>query len=176
MLNTIAKRYLKAILKSWKTEDLDGLLKELEKIACATKNDKFSDLMHSPYVSFQDKQQLLLALIESKDKKVSNLLSLLLENKRLEVIPYLCEELKGFISQTHNFYKGVVYAKEKMNDAEVLKIRDSLAKRLNIGLELICQETHKDEIALVIDGLDVEISFSNERFLNDLKSHILKAI
>lgn len=176
MLNTIAKRYLKAILRSWKIEDLDDLLKELEKIALATRNDKFSDLIHSPYVSFQDKQKLLFTLIESKDKKILNLLSLLLENKRLEAIPYLCEELKGFISQTRNFYKGVVYAKEKMNDTEISKIRESLAKRLNIGLELTCKETHEDEIALVIDGLDVEISFSNERFLNDLKSHILKAI
>lgn len=176
MLNTIAKRYLKAILKSWKNEELDSLLKELDTISLAMKNSKFFDILQSPYISFQQKQQLIFDIVKSKDPKLLNLLSLILENKRLEIMPHLCEELRVFISQSHNSYQGVIYAKEKVDKASISKIQDKLAKQLGIGLELIYQKTQKDEIALVIDGLDVEISFSNERFLEDLKSYILKAI
>lgn len=176
MLSTIAKRYAKAILEVWETGELEALLQKLEIILSALKERKFLDMIGSPYTDFKTKQKFLFDIVGASDKKTQNFLSLILENKRIEVLPYLYEELQQFLNEKNKVYQGVIYAKEMLDSESITRIQNKLAKHLNVTLELSCQETQRDEIALVVHGLGVEISFSNQRFLENLKYHILKAI
>ncbi|WP_104697177.1 MULTISPECIES: F0F1 ATP synthase subunit delta [unclassified Helicobacter] len=176
MLNTIAKRYAKAVLGVLDSKELETLLQKLEIILFALKEAKFLDMMESPYIDFKTKQKILFDIAKVDEEKIQNLLSLILENKRIRVLPYLYEELQYFLNEKNKTYQGVIYAKEMLDSESVAKIQNKLAKHLNVTLELSCQELQRDEISLVVQGLGVEISFSNQRFLEGLKSHILKAI
>lgn len=176
MLYAVANRYNKAILKSWKFEELESLLEMFKTLEIALKNSKFLEIMHSPYILLEEKKKMLFNLINTQDKKIQNLLSLMLQNKRIEAIPYLCVLLQNHINEKNKTYQGVIYAKENLDKEAVARIQNNLARHFGVALDLICKQTQKDEISLIVEGLGMEISFSNQRFLEDLKTHILKAI
>ena len=172
----VARRYVKAALKVWSNAELPALLENLEIVVQAMGDERLADGISSPFISTQDKCKWVLNFTHTQDKRMQNLLCLLIENQRLNVLPSFCEELRSHLNACNKTYHGVIYAKEMLQQDAIISIQKNLAKHLGVDLVLSCVQTQKDEISLVVEGLGVEISFSNERFLEDLKSHILKAI
>ena len=172
----VARRYVKAALKVWSNAELGTLLENLELVAAALENEKFATALSSPSISTQEKCKWVLNLTRAQDKRVQNLLCLLVENKRLDALASICTELSNHLNACNKTYQGVIYAKEMLEQDAIISIEKNLAKHLGVELVLSYAPTQKDEISLAVEGLGVEISFSNERFLEDLKSHILKAI
>ncbi len=176
MLYTVAKRYSKAILQSWSFEELEGLLEKLRILEGGLKHARLIEILQSPYVAFDDKKTWLLGFFDSQDKRIEHLITLMLQNKRMDTLPYLCLILQNHLNEKNKTYQGVIYAKELLQDQALNTIRNNLARHLGVELDLLCKQTQKDEISLVVEGLGIEISFSNERFLEDLKNYILQAI
>ncbi|MCE3037846.1 F0F1 ATP synthase subunit delta [Helicobacter anatolicus] len=176
MLDSIAKRYVKAILQSWNFEQLEKLLKDLNLLQIACKTKDFQDAMHSPYLNFMQKQKMIFELVDSQDKQIHNLLSILLQNNRIEILPYIYDLIQQHIAFEKKVYHGDIYSKEELDEKIVASIQDKLARHFEVSLNLVQHRYEKDGISLKIEGLGVEISFSKERFFDDLKSYILKAI
>lgn len=176
MLNTIAKRYTKAILKSWTMQQLGELLETLNKVKIANEMNKFRELMQTPYLNFSKKQDMVLQIADTADHKTQNLISILLKNNRLDCVAYICDLLEEYISFQNKTYNATVFSREVLDKQIVENIQEKLANHLGVRLELKQEQIDKDGISLSIDGLGMEISFSKDRFFDSLKSHILKAI
>ncbi|CBG39694.1 F0F1 ATP synthase subunit delta [Helicobacter mustelae] len=177
MLSMVAKRYVKAILQTWDSlSELEGLFGNLQRLEIAWQNREFREMMQIPFLDFAKKREILLSLLETQDQKMQNFFNLLLENRRLECVPFICKALRSHISAQKKSYEGVIYSKENLDPQMLENIQKKLENHLSVELTLYQKNIDRDEISLNIQDLGVEISFSKERFFNDLKSHILKAI
>lgn len=179
MVEIIAKKYSKAIVQNVGFSELEPFLKNLKKLAEPFHIEKFLDIINSPCISKSDKQDFLLQFLDKKHasfEKIKNFIGLLAENDRFDIIPSVCELLQSNIDEQNNSYVGVLYLNKEGDSASIDKIKKNLSERLNIDLDIQQRIVDIEGIKLIIEDLDIEVSFSREYFLNELKSHILKAI
>lgn len=179
MVEIIAKKYSKAIVENIGFNELEAFLKNFKKLAEPFYINKFLDIVNSPCISRDEKQEFLLEFADKKYpnfEKIKNFIRLLAENNRLDIIPSICELLQSNIDEQNNSYVGVLYLNKEGDSASIEKIKKSLSERLNIDLDIQQRIVDIEGIKLIIEDLDIEVSFSKEYFLSELKSHILKAI
>jgi F-type H+-transporting ATPase subunit delta len=177
MSNLIAKRYVKALLIDRNISDIAAIYSDIKDIATAYSNDRFLSIIASTEVSTDKKINLINSFIKTGDNKVvENLLKLLAENKRLDIIPNIADELKKEIAILNNSYEGIVYTNIKLKSNDLSDIQNKFAKKFDIKLSLTQNICNYDGIKVDIEGLGVEIGFSKDRFKSQMIEHILKAV
>ena len=139
------------------------------------KQNKFRNIINSPFIAKQDKQDLVLT--KDLPTKVQNFIKLLIEKDLLSLIPNILQHLKLFVAQEKNTFEAFVYTQFTL-DKDLL---DSLKKQLedrfkaNFTLQEVVIENYNG-FKLDLPQLGYEASFSKERFQEDLINHILKSI
>ena len=176
MTDLVAKRYVKALLIGADAKSIEKINKELGQIASAYGEAKFNEIISSSEIKSDDKVNFLLSLNEKPSDTVSNLIKLLGENKRLDIIPSIVEELENQLSIINNNYAGVIYTNKKLKVADVKSIETEFSKKFDVSLTLQQNVCDYDGIKVDIDGLGVEISFSKDRLRTQMIEHILKAV
>lgn len=177
MSNLIAKRYIKALLIDRNIDDITAIFNDIRDIARAYSDDKFLSIIASTEVSSDKKINLINSFIKTSNNKViENLLKLLAENKRLNIIPNIADELKKEIAILNNSYEGIVYTNIKLKSDDLSEIQKKFARKFDIKLSLTQNICNYDGIKVDIEGLGVEIGFSKDRFKSQMIEHILKAV
>lgn len=176
MKELVAKKYIRAITESFSPEEISTLLTSLKKVALAFDLEKFREIIQTPSVSDEDKVELVLSIFENKDNdRLVNLIKVLGEKNRFEIIPEICRGLERTISATQNRYVAVLMSKDPFADDVLKNIEGAFAKKLNVDLAMAHESSTKEGVRLMVEDLGVEVSFSKEKFAQDLKEHILKA-
>ena len=177
MEELIAKRYIKAIKKSSDIESMQNMTLIFSALAESFSNEKFIQIINNPDVSKDQKSEILLAAVKSADSKdVENLIKLLAEHNRINIIPAIAEVMRKDIAATSKNYNGIVYSDSDI-DAKVMEdLSSGLGKRFdsNISLEFIKDDFNG--IKVDVQDLGVEISFSKSRINSQIIEHIIKAI
>ncbi len=176
MNELIAKRYVKALMECLDKKELKDFLNPLEQLSTLYDSEKFQFIIQSPDVSKEEKRELVLSIVDSKNEKVINFIKLLSENDRLLVIPHIKKELKDQVLQIENIYKGTVLSNWEMDKEDLKKLEDSFSKKFDGTIELECKKCDYPGIKIELDALGVEASFSIERLKAQITEHILKAI
>ncbi len=176
MIDLVAKRYVRALMSDNDTNGLSSIYNELVQIATAYTNDKFLLIISSTEVSVDKKISLILSFIENASNTTTNLVKLLGEKKRLDIIPSIVDILKNELAVLNNSYEGVIYTNVKLDDAEVEKLSNQFATKFNVSLKLTQNICDYDGIKVDIDGLGVEVGFSKDRLKAQMIDHILKAV
>ncbi len=177
MEELIAKRYIKAIRESSDS----NVMQEMSIIFSALNelfNDtKFISIMNNPEVSRDEKLKILLAAVESaKSEKINNFIKILVENKRINIIPALAEGMRKDIANTTKKYNGVVYSDSDINEKVIQDLSSGLSKRFDSTITLDFIKTDFDGIKVDVDDLGIEINFSKSRINSQIIEHIVKAI
>ena len=175
MSSLVAKRYVKALLNDSDSNNVLSIYNSIKDISSAFSDEKFVAIIASTEVSDSDKIELINSFVEANDK-VTNLIKLLAEKKRLNIIPFIANELKKEIATINNSYEGVVYTNVQLNENDFNSIQEKFAKKFNVTLALTQNICDYDGIKVDIEGLGVEISFSKDRFKSQMIEHILKAV
>ena len=175
MEEIIAKKYAQALIKTYDNTVLKRLTDVLCSACVAFELEKFRDIIHSPYVQKSKKKDLLLSLLENQ-KELAGFVDLLIQNNRLDIIPFIAEILQKHLRSLENQYKAVLYASKSLDSSTIDSIAKSLSNKLGAKLSIEQSQTRIDGIRLVVEDLGVEISFLKKKFFDDLQSHILKAI
>jgi F-type H+-transporting ATPase subunit delta len=176
MSSTIAKRYVKALCKDQDSSGVTNISESINFISSAFCNEKFKSIVSSTDVSKGKKVELILSFVESKDDKLTNFIKLLADNKRLDIIPDIANELKQEIATLTNTYSGIVYTNKELNQTDLVAIQEKFAAKFNVTLALTQNVCDYDGIKVDIDGLGVEIGFSKDRLKSQMIEHILKAV
>ncbi|RXJ54634.1 F0F1 ATP synthase subunit delta [Candidatus Marinarcus aquaticus] len=176
MIDLIAKRYVKALLDGRDVNSATAIGDELNKIASAYADEKFIAIISSSEVKESDKVEFVISLADNASDTTKNLIKLLGENKRLEAIPFIAQELKKQINTLNNTYTGVVYTNKELDSGYVDSITEKFSQKFDVNLSLEQNICDYDGIKVDIDGLGVEISFSKERLKSQMIDHILKAV
>jgi F-type H+-transporting ATPase subunit delta len=93
MVDIVANRYVKALVENSSLDELKVYLAELKVLSEAFKDEDFEIIVQSPQVSEEQKIEILVSCVEDMSKKVKNLIKLLSEHKKLEIIPFIKEKL-----------------------------------------------------------------------------------
>ena len=176
MIDLVAKRYVKALMSDRDTKSLSTIYKELKEISAAYNDDKFIVIISSTEVKNSKKVELILSFVDKCSETTSNLVKLLSDNKRLNIIPSIVDELEGQLSVLNNSYKGVIYTNEELSQSDVTSINSQFSQKFNVDLELTQNICDYDGLKVTIDGLGVEVGFAKSRLKSQMIEHILKAV
>jgi F-type H+-transporting ATPase subunit delta len=174
MSDLVAKRYVKALLKG--DEDISVVYSNIKNIASAYRDEKFVSIITSADVTKSDKVNLICSFVDNIDNKTESLIRLLADNKRLNIIPDIADELKQEIALLNNSYEGIVYTNIELDKNYLDSIQDKFAKKFNITLVLTQSVCDYDGIKVDIEDLGIEIGFSKDRLKSQMMEHILKAV
>jgi len=175
MSNLVAKRYVKALLIDQDINSIMSIYANIKMIASAYSDEKFISIITSTDVHSDDKVKLVCSFVDD-NKSINNLIKLLVNNKRLNIIPDIAEELKKEIAVLTNSYDGIVYTNVELKEDDLVSIQEKFAKKFNVTLALTQNICNYDGIKVDIEGLGVEIGFSKERLKSQMIEHILKAV
>ncbi len=174
MLHVVARKYTQALMDS--VEKLDDVLSILKSLSVALKERSNADMISSPFLSKMQKEQILMNAVGNVDVKIQNFFRILAEADRISLVPYIAIELEKRLLARKKEYVATLTSKEELDTKTLGEIKAALAKKLGIQLSIKQKLSGVEGIKLSVEDLGIEISFSKERFSNDLKQHILKAL
>lgn len=177
MEELIAKRYIKALKKDADIASMEETFSVLAGLAASFEDKKFVDIIANPYVSRDEKADMLLAAVASaKSEEINNLVKLLVENNRIGIIPALAEVMRKDIADTTKVYSGVVYSDQDIDAKIIEQLSSNISNKLNSNITLSFVKNDFNGIKVDVQDLGVEINFSKSRINNQIIEHILKAI
>lgn len=177
MEELIAKRYIKAIKSSSNVASMEDMAAVFSTLAESFENDKFIQIIDSPSVSANEKSEILLESVKSvNSNEVNNLIKLLVENKRINIIPAIAAEMKKDMANTSKTYEGVIYSDTDIDAKVITELSKGLSKKFDSKITLTFVKNDFDGIKVNVDALGVEINFSKTRINNQIIEHIVKAI
>ncbi len=87
----------------------------------------------------------------------------------------LYKELSSYLATLNKEYIAQLIVSESYDEAVLREIESQFSKKLGVNLLLKQQIVANVGVKLVVEDLGMEVSFSQEKFVNDLRNHILKA-
>jgi len=177
MEELIAKKYIKALKTTSDIASMQNITVVFSELAKSFSDEKFVNILVNPHVSAKDKSDILLAAVKpASSDVVNNLIKLLVENKRIEIIPALAKELKKYIANSTKTYQGVVYSDSDIKTNVMTDLSNGLNKKFDSTISLEFVKSDFNGIKVEVEGLGVEINFSKDRIDSQIIEHIIKAI
>jgi len=177
MEELIAKRYIKAIKSGADITSIQSMADVFSALAESFKDDKFVQIIGNPNVSANDKSEILLDAVKSADSsQVNNLIKLLVESKRINIIPAIAEELRKDLAASTKTYTGIVNSDTEIEANTIKELSDGLSKKFGLTISLKFVKSDFNGIKVDVEDLGIEINFSKTRINSQFIEHIVKAI
>ncbi|QKG28631.1 F0F1 ATP synthase subunit delta [Campylobacter sp. RM16187] len=176
MKELIAKKYVKALMADLNRDDLEKFISDLDVVVSAFNINKFRNIITSPSVKNDKKIDLVLSFLSSNNSKIINFIKLLGENKRLDILPDILNELAVQKAQMDNIFRGTIYGNFEIDQSQITELEKSFSKRFNAKIMLEAVKSDYNGIKIELDDLGVEASLSMDRLKSQMTEYILKAI
>ncbi len=177
MEELIAKKYTKAILEGVNAKSVKSIATVFSTLADSFKDEKFVNIIDNPYINRSEKSDILLDAVKSvKSKEVNNFIKLLVENKRINIIPAIAEEMRKNLANSTKTYQGVIYSNSSIDAKIIAELSKGLSKKYDSKITLMFVKDDFDGIKVNVEDLGIEINFSKSRINNQMIEHIIKAI
>ncbi len=177
MEELIAKKYIRALNDGSSTELVQYTSGIFTALADSFKDKKFLQIIENPNVSSSVKSDILLEAVKSAESsKINNFIKLLVEKKRINVIPAIAQELKKEIARSTKTYTGIVYSDTKILIKTIRELSSGLSKKFDLNISLKYVKSDFNGIKVDVEDLGIEINFSKQRISNQMIEHIIKAI
>ncbi len=176
MKGIIARKYVNALMKSCSDSEINSIEKSINEISNAFGSTKFNNIILSPDLSNEKKEEFVLSLLSKSEGKTLNFIKLLAVNNRLSLIPAIAKELKYQISLKSNSYEGEVVSNFEISKEQITKLEENFSKKFSANIKLNSVVSDYPGVKIQLDDLGVEVSFSLDRLKSQMVEHILKAI
>ena len=177
MEELIAKRYIKALLSDSDIAFVRSVTIVFEGLSNSFKDKRFLNIIDSNDVSADEKASLLLDAVKSANsQRVNNFIKLLVENKRINIIPAIAEELRKNLADMTKTYSGVVLSNTNIKAKIIKDLSKGLSEKYNSKIVLSFEKTDFNGIKVEVNDLGIEINFSKDRINSQIIEHIIKAI
>ena len=177
MEELIAKRYIKAIVDGSEISDIENMAAVFSSLAISFKDEKFLNIIDNPNVSSSDKESILLDGVKSANsERINNFVKLIVENKRINIIPAIAEGMRKDLARQTKTYEGTVYSDSDIDAKVVSELSNGLSKKFDSKITLTYVKNDFNGIKVDVDDLGIEINFSKTRINNQMIEHIIKAI
>ena len=177
MEELIAKKYIKALSSGSDAASMQNISEIFSALADSFSDKKLVNILDNPHVNANDKSSILLDAVKSAGSdKVNNLIKLLVEHKRINIIPAIAKELKKNIANATKTYTGLVYSNSDIDANVMTELGNGLSKKFDSTITLSSIKNDFNGIKVEVAGLGVEINLSKDRIDSQIIEHIIKAI
>ena len=177
MEELIAKRYVKALLSDSDIAFVQNVTVLFESLAESFTNEKFLNIIGNTEISAEKKADLLLEAVKpAESERVNNFVKLLVENKRINIIPAIAEELRKYVANATKTYDGTVYSDTEIQANVLNDLSNGLSKKYDSKIVLAFEKTDFNGIKVEVNDLGIEVNFSKDRINSQIIEHIIKAI
>jgi len=177
MEELIAKRYIKALKQGSDVESLKNMMLIFSTLAESFNNKKFVQIIDNPNISMHEMSKILLDAVKSADSiKLSNFIKLLVENKRINIIPAIAQELRKDVARSTKNFTGIIYSYSDIDDKLISELSSGLSKKLDSTISLAFVKNNFNGIKVDVEDLGIDINFSKARINSQIIEHIVKAI
>lgn len=167
---TVARPYAQAAFdEAQKLGELKAWSEMLHAAAGATEQQDMQAVIHSTRVSHAQLNNLMLAVCGEKvGKTAQNFIKLLVENKRLIVLPEILEMFEKLRAEAEKSVDVVVTSAFDLNEAQKQKIAAALKVRMGREIKLSCETNRELLGGVVIRAGDKVIDGSARTRLSEL--------
>jgi len=176
MRSRAAIRYSKAIFQiAEESNNLSNLKDDMDSIISAHKSsDDFKNLINNPLINHSDKKEILSIVISKMNKQTSNLINLLIANKRLSILYDIAHGFNDIYNRENNIERATVVTATPISEKiknQVLKKIQTLSNK-SVEIENIIDKTIIGGFILRYENREYNASFSQR--LNKLKSELIQ--
>ncbi|WP_165010974.1 F0F1 ATP synthase subunit delta [Neisseria yangbaofengii] len=150
---TIARPYAKALFGLAQEKDqIESWLGGLQQLASVMHDQKVVSLVEQPEVVASEKAKILVDLVGLTDGALTNFVTVLAEQKRLQVLPEVYAQYQDLALALNNTKSAVIYSAYELTEAQTAELTALLKQYFNSDLEV------KTEVAPeLIGGIKVEV-------------------
>ena len=176
MRSRAAIRYSKAIFQiAEKSNNLSNLKDDMDSIISAHKSsDDFKNLISNPLINNSNKKEILSIVLSKMNEQTSNLINLLIANKRLSILDDIAHGFNDIYNRENNIERATVITATPISDkikTQVLKKLQKLSNK-SVEIENIIDETILGGFILRYENREYNASFSQR--LSKLKSELIQ--
>ena len=176
MRSRAAIRYSKAIFQiAEESNNLSNLKDDMDSIISAHKSsDDYKNLINNPLINHSDKKEILSIVISKMNKRTSNLINLLIANKRLSILYDIAHGFNDIYNRENNIERATVVTATPISEKiknQVLKKIQTLSNK-SVEIENIIDKTIIGGFILRYENREYNASFSQR--LNKLKSELIQ--
>lgn len=175
-MSSATRNYVRALFAVATKEEMSSVYNNLKPIKEVVKTKKYKLIISSPLISDEEKLSFIKSFMKDVDSKTDNILKLLIQNSRLEMLPNFIDELNELICQVTSNYKGVIYSKDELSESVIKDIEDKLSDKTCKNISLTPATFDKDGVKVFVEVLNIEISLYNQDIRDRLIDNIIKAI
>ena len=137
-METVSSRYGLALyslaleenkLNLWQEE-----VKELSRIF--KENTDFIMVLGSSFISLEERQEILEKSLVGVDKEIVALISVVMENNRINLIFEIFESFNSYCNQYRGVSEGLIYSTVKLEEKVISQIEEKVSKIENSKVEL----------------------------------------
>ncbi len=171
----IAKRYAKALIDAG--GDIASSATTLNALSQAMQDNEIAQTIISPIISVQTKVDMLVASLgENADAKMVNLIKLLGEKRRLDLVPLIAKDLNATLQKESNHYEGVIKSPTVLNEDTVADLENTLNRYTGATVKLTQKESQTQGLIVSVEDLGIEINFSKQKIKEQLINFINKSL
>jgi F-type H+-transporting ATPase subunit delta len=136
-ISTIARPYAQAIFDLAKDQKkLNDWSEMLKLLSGVVENDSIKSVIQDSKILESDKEKLLFNICQKKiSGECENLIKLLIENKRLLVLPFISDAFESLKANEENSVSAKIIVATKITKKETDEIVKNLEKKLNKKIE-----------------------------------------
>lgn len=177
-LTKVASRYAEALFEVVKSSKTDGqaVLEDLKAIKeIFESNDDLTMLVNHPDLKFEDKKSLIEKAFKGKvQEEVLNLLFVLLQRRRINIVTLLAEDFMRLHYKDQNLEFAVVNSANELSDKQLDDIKSKLEKIFDKKLELKPSIDESLVAGVKVNIGDKVIDFSVKSKLKQMKQLLTK--
>lgn len=150
---TIARPYAKALFSlAQEKNQIKSWLGELSNLAAVSVQDKVVALLEKPDTTAAEKAKGLVDLVGLQDQNLHNFVTVLAEQKRLNLLPEVYTQFQDLSLALNNTKPAVIHSAFELNQAQLAELTALLKQRF--GSDLVVQTKVDSEL---IGGVKVEV-------------------
>ncbi len=128
----VARRYATALVASVLDSEFERINSELESFLNAFQKTKLGEILVSHFIPQRKKMELVeeIASRYRFHKKTRNLISLLVERRRIELFPIILQFFHQFWNASHNIHEFTMISAVEVDENVVNRIKDILSRKM----------------------------------------------
>lgn len=175
-MSLVLNSYSTAFMSALGNEAILEFLDQGEILELCFKDQNFLEVLKNPFIKPEKKLDFVLSFLEIKHQELKNALSLLAQAQRLVLLYEIFKAVQKSLDMNNKQCYGILFSPGEIDPSLVALFKQELEKKIGYELQLDERQWEQNGVKCYIDDLNLEISFSQEGFIEDLGEVILSSI
>ncbi|WP_027326873.1 F0F1 ATP synthase subunit delta [Helicobacter pametensis] len=173
MRRGLARKYAKILKESFDSKVLLDLVDQKPLIQECFQNSEFQKILSNPFILALTKVGFVDSCLDFSHQGMREFVRMMADSQTLHLLLEVVEELESSLRLDQKQCCAILSSSDKLDQNLIELFKKQLEEKT--GYQIMVKEAswNKEEVGCYIEELDLEVSFSKEKFDRDLKNFIL---